>query len=85
MGDVPTVKKGVVDYTNKTNPANGSSITAITANADNASGTIYLNVTYNKYNVYQNTLEMGNEVSLIISGLQADDSANNGNKNLYFQ
>ncbi|BAC44149.1 predicted integral membrane protein [Malacoplasma penetrans HF-2] len=85
MGNVPTVKKGVVDYNTLTNPANGSSITAITANADNASGTIYLNVTYNKYNVYQNTLEMGNEVSIIISGLQVDESANNGNKNLYFQ
>lgn len=85
MGNVPTVRNGVIDYTNTTNPANDSKITAISASADNSTGTLYLNVTYNKYNVYQNSMEMGDEISIAISGLQSDDSQSINNDNLYFQ
>ncbi|BAC44152.1 hypothetical protein [Malacoplasma penetrans HF-2] len=85
MGEVPTVKNGVVDYINKSNPANTSNITNVLATADNANGQLYLNITYNKFNVYQNTVEMGVQTSIVISGLQPDDSESLNNKNLFFQ
>ncbi|RXY96276.1 hypothetical protein D8X55_04270, partial [Malacoplasma penetrans] len=85
MGKVPTVKNGVIDYNDTRNPADSSGVTNVLATADNASGTLYLNVTYNKYNVYQNTMEIGLQTSITITGLQTDDSASINNQNLYFQ
>ncbi|BAC44150.1 hypothetical protein [Malacoplasma penetrans HF-2] len=85
MGQVPTVRNGVVDYTKTSNPANDSTISNVLATADNSTGTLYLNITYNKYNVYQNTMEIGLQTSITISGLQSDDSESIKNENLYFQ
>lgn len=84
-GKVPTVKDGVIDYNNTMDPSHDSKITNILASADNESGSLYLNITYNKYNVFQNTMEIGDKTSIVISGLQTDDNQALNNKNLYFQ
>ncbi|MCF0218020.1 MAG: hypothetical protein HUJ42_03190 [Malacoplasma sp.] len=74
-GNVNTSKNGVIDTTNTVNPATSSRIISISADADDATGTLYLKVTYNVYDVFENVEKLNEVKSITIYGLQADTNS----------
>ncbi|MCF0218100.1 MAG: hypothetical protein HUJ42_03625, partial [Malacoplasma sp.] len=74
-GKVNTSKNGVISTTSTVNPATSSNIISISADADDATGTLYLKVTYNVYDVFENVEKLNEVKSITIYGLQADTNS----------
>lgn len=83
QGQIYSITDGKISSTPDQNAANASKITAISASSNDATGTLYLKITYNCYDVYDNVEQMGLTTSLVISGLQKTNSTNSND--LYLQ
>ena len=67
QGSIYSRTNGVISSTKDQNAATSSQITAISASSDDSTGTLYLKITYNNYDVYDNVEDMGLTTSLAVS------------------
>lgn len=83
QGYIYSRTNGVISSTKDQNAATSSQITSVSASSDDSTGTLYLKITYNSYDVYDNVEDMGLTISLVISGMKKSNSSSTNN--LYVQ
>lgn len=83
QGSIYSRTNGVISSTKDQNAATSSQITAISASSDDSTGTLYLKITYNNYDVYDNVEDMGLTTSLVITGMKKTNSSSTND--LYVQ